>query len=1185
MVSWVIQLEWIRTEIVKAWDKQESIELTMTKTSKTIKRSRKTMKRQHRFSNTLRLEQLEGRRLLTGTPWHNLDLPTDVNRDGILSPFDALAGINELNFGGARELNDAAQVRNSYAFDVNNDGHLSSIDVLQTINAMNAEGEDDALLQIRLQTEDGDGNAIDSIDVDGNYTLSAYVQDLSGRDEGESGVFAAYLDVMYDSSITSIAGEISYGSDYQNGKTGDTSVDGIIDEVGAFDGFSPLGNSELLLFSVPMSATAAGTVTFDADPADFFPAHESLLFGVLDGQADGAVTPDKIMYVDTTLQIGSSDGTTPVAVDDTYQATQDITLVVAKENGVLANDTDPNGDALSATLITDVSNGNLALESDGSFTYTPNAGYSGTDSFTYVASDVGENSNVATVTINVEPTNVNNAPVAANDSYTVTEDTPFAATLSVRNNDTDADGDTLTTQLVQTTSNGTLGIDGPVDFPMSGLFTYIPNANFSGVDTFTYLVNDGQADSNVATVTINVTPVNDAPVGVADAYDGNQNSPLVVDAISGVLSNDTDVDGDKLEATLASQPANGTVALNDDGSFTFTPDTDFVGQDSFTYTVSDGVVTSDPITVSLNVIEDSTDTSVLIRLEITNQSGTVISSIAPGGRFVVNAYVTDTSEIPREGVFAAYMDLLYSEIVSVNGDIEYSPQYSNTRSGSTTTPGIVDEVGAFAGFDPLGSDEALVFSVPFTANSPGTAAFESDPAEESPAHDFLLFGKSDPVPVEEVVYGSTQLIVEEGEPPVAADDAFVTSEDVSIIVSAPGILDNDSDPDGNSLTAILVNAPTNGSLNLNADGSFEYTPNVNYFGEDFFTYVANDGAEDSNVATVSITVEPVPDAPLAVDDFYDFADPEEGPFEVDKDNGVLANDSDAEGDTLVAALVSAPTNGQLIFNADGSFTYTPDGDLVGRDTFTYQVMAGDQVSRIATVTLNVGDLTPSSLAGFVYVDANNNGLKDDGELTLGGVEVDIIGTNLLGERVRMSAETNRNGAYEFDGLLRGNYTVIERQPMFLIDGLDTANGEQSLRNDRFIVDLKANTHASDYNFGERGLQPRFMWNSLFFASRDRAGVMAAIAPNGDQAWYCIDAGWRGLTSVDVELSANGSTAEVSGERVDGTETSSTVRVSGNSDVRVLGNATEGMLVQLNGTAASFGLNPIAVDDAFEDGDL
>ncbi|MCA9218104.1 MAG: cadherin-like domain-containing protein, partial [Planctomycetales bacterium] len=341
------------------------------------------MKRHKRFSPSLRLhEQLEERRLLSVSPWHNTENPVDVNRDGVLSPFDALAGINELNFGGARQLNDNAVVRNSYAFDVNNDGYLSSIDVLRTINAMNAEGENHTLLKIRVQPEDAEGNAIDTIGVGEGFNLSVYVQDLAGRDVSESGVFAAYLDVMFDTTLASVAGDISYGPDYQNGKTGSVVAEGL-DEVGAFDGFNPLGTDELLLFTVPMTGAAAGTVTFDADPADIFPAHESLLFGVLDGQSDGAVLPEDIEYVDATIQIGSNTG--PTAVNDAYVVDQDLTLAVNVADGVLSNDTDPNNDMLTASLIDDVTNGTLALESDGSFTYTPTPGFTGTDSFTYVA--------------------------------------------------------------------------------------------------------------------------------------------------------------------------------------------------------------------------------------------------------------------------------------------------------------------------------------------------------------------------------------------------------------------------------------------------------------------------------------------------------------------------------------------------------------------------------------------------------------------------------------------------------------------------------------------------------------------------------------------------------------------------------------------------------------------------------
>src|SRR5206468_936158 len=138
------------------------------------------------------------------------------------------------------------------------------------------------------------------------------------------------------------------------------------------------------------------------------------------------------------------------------------------------------------------------------------------------------------------------------------------ANAGVLNNDSDADNDPLTATVVSGPSHGTLSLDS------TGKLTYAPNANFNGTDTFTYKANDGTADSNVATVTINVTPVNDAPVAAPDSYTTNEDAALNVPA-AGVLANDSDVDGDTLTAVLVSGPSHGTLTLNANGSFTYTP--------------------------------------------------------------------------------------------------------------------------------------------------------------------------------------------------------------------------------------------------------------------------------------------------------------------------------------------------------------------------------------------------------------------------------------------------------------------------------------------------------------------------------------------------------------------------------------------------------------------------------------
>src|SRR5262249_2400066 len=148
------------------------------------------------------------------------------------------------------------------------------------------------------------------------------------------------------------------------------------------------------------------------------------------------------------------------------------------------------------------------------------------------------------------------------------------------------------------------------------------------------------------------------------------------------------------------------------------------------------------------------------------------------------------------------------------------------------------------------------------------------------------------------------------------------------------VLTNDSDVDGDPLNAILVSGPAHGSLALNADGSFTYTPDANYNGADSFSYRANDGSADSNVATHSISQGEVNNPPLP-------PFPAAASYDVTPVNGnVLANDSDVDGDPLNAILVSGPAHGSLALNADGSFTYTPDTNYNGADSFSYKANDG-----------------------------------------------------------------------------------------------------------------------------------------------------------------------------------------------------------------------------------------------------
>ena len=264
-------------------------------------------------------------------------------------------------------------------------------------------------------------------------------------------------------------------------------------------------------------------------------------------------------------------------------------------------------------------------------------------------------------------------------------------------------------------------------------------------------------------------------------------------AAPGVLANDTDVDGNPLTAAMVTGPSHGTLTLNANGSFTYTPAANYNGADSFTYRANDGTANSNTATVSITI---------------------------------------------------------------------------------------------------------------------------------NPVNDA----------------------------PVAANDSYSTNEDTALTVAAPGVLANDTDVDGNPLTAAMVAGPSHGTLTLNSNGSFTYTPAGNYNGADSFTYRANDGTANSNTATVSITVSPVSNAPLAANDSYG----------TNQDTaltvptlGVLANDTDEDGNPLTAVLVTGPSHATLTLNANGSFAYTPAAGYHGNDSFTYQARDGQASSNVATVRVRV----------------------------------------------------------------------------------------------------------------------------------------------------------------------------------------------------------------------------------------
>ncbi len=628
------------------------------------------------------------------------------------------------------------------------------------------------------------------------------------------------------------------------------------------------------------------------------PANGKLSFG-----SDGAFTyvPDANFAGTDTFTYVAYDGTaisdpvtvtiavenvndTPVATEDDYSVDENTTLAIDAADGVLKNDSDIDGDSLSAVLVSGPAYGDLDLTSTGSFEYKPNVNFAGTDSFTYYATDGSLVTGTVTVTITVEEGE--DVPITTEDAYTIDEDTLLSvdAEAGVLANDTDDDGDTLRAVVYAAPEHGDLTLND------NGSFDYTPAENYYGTDTFTYYATDELFESSLTTVTIEVKPVNDAPVGETDAYTTTPNTQLDVAAEDGVLNNDDDVEGDPLTASLVTTVEHGTLSLENDGSFTYIPALDYHGIDTFTYKINDGSLDSQEITVNIhvNTPADAEDDSYEV-----DEDG-VLEIDAAGGLLANDDDLDEDTLTVVVVTGPEHGTLEYAE----DGSFEYTP--------------AVD----FYGTDTFTYTAKDGYLNP----SEATVTITVRPMNDAP----------------------------EGEA-----DAYSVDEDNKLTVDADeGVLDNDGDVDGDALKAILSTGPEHGTLTLENDGSFTYEPYADFNGVDTFTYYVSDDQLTSADITVTITVQAVNDAPIADADEYTID--EDNKLIVDASEGVLDNDEDTEGDSLTAVLANGPEHGTLKLEDDGSFTYEPYEDFNGSDSFTYYAADAELNSAETTVTITVG---------------------------------------------------------------------------------------------------------------------------------------------------------------------------------------------------------------------------------------
>lgn len=466
------------------------------------------------------------------------------------------------------------------------------------------------------------------------------------------------------------------------------------------------------------------------------------------------------------------------------------------------------------------------------------------------------------------------APVAVDDSgYTVNEDTTLNGT-TVLANDTDVDND-IVSAAQDTAPAHALSFT----FNPDGSFTYTPEANFHGTDTFTYHAVDGTpSDSNIATVTITVNSVADLAAG-----DDSFTTPQDVALSDTVTGNDDTTSGGVLAYALDTQATHGVAAVNSDGTFTYTPNAGYNGLDSFTYTVTDVSATENltrtvSIKVGNNVPVANDGTGSVDKNHVLN--GNLTATDADQDLLVYSAGATG----------AAHGQLT----INPNGSYTYTPN---------------------AGY--VGQD---TFS--FKVND-GTA----NSADASIVIDVI------------------------NHVPSATAASPTVAEDGQLVDLLTG-----TDQDNDSLTFAKATDPTHGTVTVDANGSYTYTPAANYNGPDSFTFTVSDGIDTSIAATVSITVTSVNDAPVAN---VGTGSTTKG---VALQGTLTASDIDSDPLTFLPGVVT-PAHGTVQINTDGTYTYTPTAGFDGQDMFSFKVNDTHTDSQDVLVTITVLNQAPTVING------------------------------------------------------------------------------------------------------------------------------------------------------------------------------------------------------------------------------
>lgn len=471
------------------------------------------------------------------------------------------------------------------------------------------------------------------------------------------------------------------------------------------------------------------------------------------------------------FEINTTENRAPVANKDSVTVNEDTEINLA----VLENDYDEDGDTINFDSAS-ATNGTVTIEPDKTLTYTPTLNFNGSDNISYDISDGQGGTASSTVAITITP--INDAPLAIADSGSTSEDTTI--NINVLANDSDTDNDTLSISSASA-SNGVVSIAS------DNSLNYTPNSNFNGSDTINYSLSDGLA-TVTSTVAVSISSVNDNPVAVADIASTNEDALVSIS----VLSNDSDSDGDTLTIISASA-VNGTAVINGN-NIDYTPNANFNGTDTISYTVND---TANPV--------GAASSTVTVSITAINDNPVAVSDTA------------STSE-----------DTLANINVLAN---------DSDADGDTLS---IDSASATNGTVTIEPDNTLNYTPTLNFNGSDNISYNISDGQGGAASSTIAM-----------------TITSVNDAPLAnSDDATINEDSLGNI----NILSNDTDLEDDTLTVTVVTA-SNGDVSINPDQTLDYLPNSNFNGTDTINYTISDGTLTSDSA-VNLIITAVNDAPI-----------------------------------------------------------------------------------------------------------------------------------------------------------------------------------------------------------------------------------------------------------------------------------------------------------------------------------